>query len=141
MTAPIELAVQNMSLKSPDSPTIRALQSNVNRKATVFLSHVRRSFSRAPTDYTGELVRLLDDLATVTHGIAKYVSEGSESVQYGRINHGSQLLDPTVATRRMYQSLCHDGYACIILDKNTDAPLSLYVLNGSFFVHISSATP
>ncbi len=30
--------------------------------AVVFPSHVRSAVARAPTDYTGELVRLLDDL-------------------------------------------------------------------------------
>lgn len=43
--------------------------------ATVFPSHVRRALRRRPTDVTGELVRLLDDLSTCTHTLSKYVSE------------------------------------------------------------------
>ncbi len=115
------------NLKSPASPVMSssgAVKSDLNKAATVFPSHVRRTFSRHPTDFTGELVRLLDDITTVTHSIAAYVAEGSETVEYGASSTMSGL-DPLVATRRLYKSLSHDGYACLILDKNQEAPLAM----------------
>lgn len=100
------------------------LTAGPDKAATVFPSHVRRSFSRRPTDFTGDLVRLLDDISTVTHNLAAYVSEGSEAIEYGRTSSASNL-DPAVATRQLYKALAHDGYACIILDRHHPAPLSL----------------
>ena len=100
-----------------------SLQSDLKKGATVYPSHIRRAFSRFPADYTGELVRLLDDISTVTHSIAAYVRQGSESFQYGHIPNVG--LDPAVATKQLYKALCHDGYICVILDKNQPTPLSL----------------
>ena len=101
--------------------------ARVQKAAVVFPSHVRRSFGRKPVDYTGELVRLLDDISTVTHSIAAYVSERSESAQYGAPVQHEGTLDPAVATRKLYRSLSHDGYACLILEKRMKIPLRLYV--------------
>lgn len=116
-----------MNLMSPASPVLSSnsgLTEELKKGATVFPSHVRRTFRRRPTDYTGELVRLLDDITTVTHSIAAYVQEGSEVMAYGSTAHETGL-SPAVATRRLYKSLCHDGYACLIVDKNVEAPLTM----------------
>lgn len=132
----------SLDLKSPASPIMTSasgLATDLEKGATVFPSHVRRSFSRHPTDYTGELVRLLDDISTVTHSIGAYVAEGSESIAYGsRESHRG--LESAVATRRIYKSLCHDGYACLILDRNLEAPLTMPedALQGGYVVMLTS---
>lgn len=53
------------SHRQPRMPTPpRTIMTEVvkGQAAVVFPSHVRSALSKAPTDYTGELVRLLDDL-------------------------------------------------------------------------------
>mmetsp|Transcript_1167 Transcript_1167/g.2443 ORF Transcript_1167/g.2443 Transcript_1167/m.2443 type:complete len:338 (-) Transcript_1167:1140-2153(-) len=95
---------------------------DVPKAATVFPSHVRRTFTRHPTDYTGELVRLLDDIATQTHGIATYVAESDETIQYGAL--GRDTVSAEYATRQLYRALSHDGYACILLVKDRKDPLT-----------------
>lgn len=119
----LDLKVSALDLKSPASPISSALKSD--KAAVVFPSHVRRTFQRFPTDYTGELVRLLDDITTVTHSIAAYVTEGSEKVLYGSVGDITEGLDAAVATKRLYGSLSRDGYACLFFDKNTEAPLTM----------------
>lgn len=133
----------HLDLASPASPVLTAagggrLGSDLNKGATVFPSHVRRTFQRFPTDYTGELVRLLDDIATVTHSIAAYVTEGSEKISYGA-PASTEGLNSMVASRRLYKSLSHDGYACLILDKGFDQPLTMPAdaLQGSYVVMVS----
>lgn len=89
--------------------------------STNFSSHLRTSFSRAPTDHTGELIRLLDDISTVTHCITAYAARQNVSYQ----SQGDDgLFDGLEATRHFYKSLCHDGYACLILEANTEMPLT-----------------
>lgn len=105
------------SLNSPPSPfldntTVTAPTLNAN-----FSSHVRLAFQDRPTDRTGDLVRLLDDITTVTHSLSAYVA------QHAVMNTG--VLDPSVATQQLYQSLCHDGYACVLLERYHDSPLTL----------------
>lgn len=107
-----------LNLASPATPTLVSpaagpLASDLNRYkgATVFPSHVRRTFQRFPTDYTGELVRLLDDLSTATHSIAAYITEGSENLRYGETEIGG--LDPKVASKKLYRALSHGKYHCL----------------------------
>ncbi|KAA8499964.1 Fructose-1,6-bisphosphatase class 1 [Porphyridium purpureum] len=120
---------------SPMSP----LGANVRKgkAATVFPSHVRRSFKHHPTDYTGELVRLLDDLSLVTHGISAHVAEADEQIRYGKV--GNQKITSDFVTREVYHSLANDGYACLILSKGTQAPLTFpeYVPHGGYVVCLS----
>lgn len=94
----------------------------VNQAAVVFPSHVRRSISRAPTDFTGDLVRLLDDISTVTRSISAYCNSGSETVAYGASGERTSLKSE-VACRQLYKKLSHDGYACLILEKQLEQPL------------------
>lgn len=96
-----------LNLASPISPTpVTPSSTDWKKGATVFPSHVRRTFQRFPTDYTGELVRLLDDLSTATHSIAAYVTEGSENVRYGTAG-ASGGLNPIVASKKLYKALSH----------------------------------
>lgn len=110
---------QSPTLRSPSSPvfnspgvTVTAPTLNAN-----FSSHVRLAFQNNPIDRTGDLVRLLDDITTVTHSLSAYVA------QHAVVNAG--IPDPSVATRQLYQSLCHDGYACVLLERGYDSPLTL----------------
>jgi fructose-1,6-bisphosphatase I len=95
--------------------------------ATIFQSHVRRTLRDNPTTVrSGDLLRLLDDIAAVTHSISAYVAENAAgSVVAGRRGSKSRGLEPAVVTRRLYAALTHDGYACLILDRGTEVPLSL----------------
>lgn len=134
----------HLDLSSPASPVLRSaagvtIGSDLNKGATVFPSHVRRTFQRFPTDYTGELVRLLDDITTITHSIAAYVAEGSENISYGS-SSAADGLNSKVASRRLYKSLSHDGYACLILDRGFDQPLTMPAdaLQGSYVVMVSA---
>eukprot|EP00168_Porphyra_purpurea_P016054 TRINITY_DN509_c0_g1_i3.p2 TRINITY_DN509_c0_g1~~TRINITY_DN509_c0_g1_i3.p2 ORF type:complete len:240 (+),score=50.06 TRINITY_DN509_c0_g1_i3:475-1194(+) len=112
-----------MELSSPAPPLGLRLTSDVSKAAMVFLSHVRRTFARAPVDYTGELVRLLDDISIVTRSVASYVAESSASVAYGSVGDAS-TLSSDFSTTKMYKSLTHDGYACIILSRDREMPLT-----------------
>ena len=116
-----------MDLISPKSPLGIRLSSDVNKGATVFLSHVRRTFARHPVDYTGELVRLLDDIANFTRAIASAVAGQGTSVS------------AEVATRHLYRLLAHDGYCCIILSKALSQPLTFDdgVAHGNYVVCVS----
>lgn len=102
-------------LSHPPSTDLSTI-SPLDKAATVFPSHVRATYQRNPTDRTSEVVRLLDDISVVTHSISTCVA----------LSHISQddAIDPEVVTRRLYSSLCHDGYACIILEKAHNAPLT-----------------
>eukprot|EP00168_Porphyra_purpurea_P005837 TRINITY_DN16976_c0_g1_i1.p2 TRINITY_DN16976_c0_g1~~TRINITY_DN16976_c0_g1_i1.p2 ORF type:complete len:168 (-),score=62.63 TRINITY_DN16976_c0_g1_i1:56-559(-) len=108
-----------MELSSPAPPLGLRLTSDVSKAATVFLSHVRRSFARDPADYTGELVRLLDDISIVTLSVASYVAESSPTVSYGSVGDAAKLAS-NFPTAKMYKSLSHDGYACIMLSRDRD---------------------
>lgn len=110
------------------------------KQSLVFPSHVRQAVSKNPPDYTGELVRLLDDINTVSHGIAAYCRSGSEDSTYGDAGASRGRLDPEVATRHLFKALTHDGYACLIVEKNHDAPLAFPedALYGLYIVTLSS---
>lgn len=118
-TPPLQLSADSSEIEDMGDalPELR-------KAAVVFPSHVRRSFSRAPTDFTGDLVRLMDDLSTVTHNIAAYVAIASETTEYGA-SQNRRELDAVVATKQLYKSLSHDGYACILLEKHHEMPLNL----------------
>ncbi|PXF41253.1 Fructose-1,6-bisphosphatase class 1 [Gracilariopsis chorda] len=117
-----------MEIVSPASPMGLRLSSDVNKAATVFLSHVRRTFARFPVDYTGELVRLLDDIATFTCSLAS-------SVAYDPADSNSD----TAIITQLYRLLAADGYCCIVLAKGMDQPLTFddSVLHGNYVVCVS----
>lgn len=123
---------------SPASPMGLRLSSDNNKSATVFLSHVRRTFARYPVDYTGELVRLLDDIATFTCTTSSAVAERSHSPTYGAVGTGNDITSEN-ATRQLYRVLAHDGYCCIILAKGVESPLTFddSVLHGNYVVCVS----
>ena len=114
------------------------LSSDINKAATVFLSHVRRTFARFPVDYTGELVRLLDDIATFTCSMSSSVTERSHTPGYGVVGSSEEVNSET-AIKQLYRVLAHDGYCCIILAKGYDQPLTFddSVLNGNYVVCVS----
>lgn len=117
----------------PSSPT--------DNSATVFPSHVRATFRRHPADRTGELVRLLDDISTVTHSISSYVATQHPHPFNSQLDSSTPpTLDPEFATEKLYTTLCHDGYACIILERNREAPLTFSetALQGGYVVMLSS---
>eukprot|EP00180_Rhodochaete_pulchella_P002127 Plantae.Rhodophyta-Rhodochaete_pulchella.ctg32148.p1 GENE.Plantae.Rhodophyta-Rhodochaete_pulchella.ctg32148~~Plantae.Rhodophyta-Rhodochaete_pulchella.ctg32148.p1 ORF type:complete len:347 (-),score=42.73 Plantae.Rhodophyta-Rhodochaete_pulchella.ctg32148:106-1146(-) len=122
---------------SPLSP-LGSRGPNVDKAATVFPSHVRRTFTRHPTDYTGDLVRLLDDIATQTHGISAYVAEHDETIAYGQV--GRKAITASFATRLLYRALSHDGYSCVILARDNQEPLTFPedVPHGPYVVCMSS---
>lgn len=130
--------LNKLDIVSPASPMGTRLSSDVNKAATVFLSHVRRTFARFPVDYTGELVRLLDDIATFTCTLASSVAERSHVPVYGTVGTGSDV-DASTAIRQLYRILAHDGYCCIILAKGCDHPLTFddSVLHGNYVVCVS----
>uniref|UniRef100_A0A7S2ZWI6 Fructose-bisphosphatase n=1 Tax=Rhodosorus marinus TaxID=101924 RepID=A0A7S2ZWI6_9RHOD len=130
--------MMDVHLKSPMSPLGGNLSSKVSKAATVFPSHVRRTFMSSPVDYTGEIVRLLDDIATQTHAISAFVAEGSETITYGEV--GTQQITSEFATRLLYRSLAHDGYSCLILAKSREQPLTFpeEVPHGGYVVCISA---
>lgn len=136
--SPHAMAAAKMDLISPASPMGIRLTSDVNKGATVFLSHVRRTFARFPVDYTGELVRLLDDIATFTRTVASSVTEGSSHFRYGAVGSGDEITAAS-ATRHLYRLLAHDGYCCIILSKGHNQPLTFdnSVLHGNYVVCVS----
>lgn len=138
-------------------------------QSTSFESHLRASFRRAPTDRTGELVRLLHDISMVTHCISAYVAHDSvfsstmvsgdgvgvndmtdnceidDNIVKNKTKDSQtctrqQRLDPATATRHMYKSLSHDGYACAILESHTDMPLTFpaEALHGGYVVCLCS---
>lgn len=139
-----------MKLKAPSTPPSSSMRhpashvlpsSPSDKAATVFPSHVRAAFRRNPADRTGELVRLLDDISTVTHSISSYVAEHNHEVTNLEAGQPpAKDLDPQVATQKLYTSLSHDGYACIILDKGREAPLTFSeaALHGGYVVMLSS---
>lgn len=114
------------------------LSSDINKAATVFLSHVRRTFARFPVDYTGELVRLLDDIATFTCTTSASVTERSRNLEYGTVAAGNDI-DANHAIQSLYRLLAHDGYCCIILAKGCDHPLTFddAVLHGNYVVCVT----
>lgn len=115
-----------MDIISPASPASLRLAPSTSKAATVFLSHVRRTFQRYPTDFTGELVRLLDDIAVVTRSIASSMTSATP-------------LSPASATANLYAALKSDGYACLILAKDTPQPLTFAddVPHGNYVVCIA----
>ena len=127
-----------MEIVSPASPMGLRLSSDINKGATVFLSHVRRTFHRSPVDYTGELVRLLDDIANYTCTIASAVAERSPYIHYGHVGQAGELKSEH-AIKQLYRILAHDGYCCIILAKGHEQPLTFdpSVLHGNYVVCIS----
>lgn len=127
-----------MDIVSPASPMGLRLTSDINKAATVFLSHVRRTFARYPVDYTGELVRLLDDIANFTCSTASSVMERSSDVHYGTVGTGAEVT-ADMAIKRLYRVLAHDGYCCIVLAKGCDQPLTFSdsVLHGNYVVCVS----
>lgn len=127
-----------MDIVSPASPMGLRLSSENNKSATVFLSHVRRTFARHPVDYTGELVRLLDDIATFTCSMSAVVEERSHTPVYGSVGTGTDVT-ASYAIRQLYRNLAHDGYCCIILAKGVEQPLTFddSVLNGNYVVCVS----
>lgn len=128
-----------MDLVSPASPMGLRLTSDSNKSATVFLSHVRRTFARHPVDYTGELVRLLDDIATFTCTTSALVAERSIDLVYGAVGTGSDISS-SATVRQLYRVLAHDGYCCIVLAKGIEQPLTFddSVLNGNYVVCVSA---
>lgn len=139
----LDVDTMDMNAVSPGRTSDDFLQS------TNFESHLRASFRRAPTDRTGELVRLLHDISMVTHCISAYVAHDSafSSTMVGvyKITDSQtctrqQRLDPAIATRHMYKSLSHDGYACAILESHTDLPLTFptQALHGGYVVCLCS---
>lgn len=118
-------------LSHPPSTDLSTISPS-DKAATVFPSHVRATYHRNPTDRTGELVRLLDDISVVTHSISTCVT----------LSHISQddAVDNEVVTQRLYSSLCHDGYACIILEKAHEAPLTFSdsALQGGYVLMLSA---
>lgn len=136
--APIDMATSKMDLISPASPMGLRLTSDINKAATVFLSHVRRTFARHPVDYTGELVRLLDDIASFTRSMSAAVTERSEHLNYGTVGTGTDITSE-MAIRHLYRLLAADGYCCIILAKDYDQPLTFAdsVLHGNYVVCVS----
>ncbi|PXF46656.1 Fructose-1,6-bisphosphatase class 1 1 [Gracilariopsis chorda] len=116
---------------SPLTPEPEFCHTTAFQTAT-FPSHVRAYSSRAKHDSPGELVRLLDDISTASHSISSYVS---------RHHHDDQgpSLDPLIASKRLHSALCHDGYACLILDKEYDRPLTFCdsALHGPYVVMIT----
>lgn len=118
-------------LSHPPSTDLSELSPS-DKAATVFPSHVRATYRRNPADRTGELVRLLDDISVVTHSISTRVS----------LNHCSDddAIDPEGVTRKLYSSLCHDGYACMILEKAHEAPLTFSdsALQGGYVLMLSA---
>ncbi|KAK4525753.1 hypothetical protein GAYE_SCF16G3662 [Galdieria yellowstonensis] len=107
------------ALSSPPSPASNLKTVSSLKAGVVFAAHVRQSFRLHPFDFTGELVRLLDDLATETHSISALVNEGSEHIQYGYV--GSSL-NAEFVTQQLYHALSHDGYACVFLFKDHPKP-------------------
>ncbi len=129
-----------MDIVSPKSPS-RVLLSDIGYKgATVFLSHVRRTFARSPVDYTGELVRLLDDIANFTRVVSTAVTESNLVSEYSG-HHAHEFLDVNAegATQSLYRLLAHDGYCCIILSKGHKEPLTFPegVPHGNYVVCVS----
>lgn len=135
------MAAMRMDIVSPKSPLGIRLSSDVNKGATVFLSHVRRTFARHPVDYTGELVRLLDDIANFTRVVSSAVSEGATNAEYSGQRAAHAPLDATAdsATQHLYRLLAHDGYCCIILSKGFSQPLTFAedVPHGNYVVCVS----
>lgn len=127
-----------LDIVSPASPMGLRLSSDNNKSATVFVSHVRRTFARHPVDYTGELVRLLDDIATFSCSLSAFVAERSHTPVYGSVGTGSDVT-ASYAMRELYRVLAHDGYCCIILAKGIDQPLTFddSVLHGDYVVCVS----
>lgn len=129
-----------MDIVSPKSPSRVLLSDNVFKGATVFLSHVRRTFARSPVDYTGELVRLLDDIANFTRVVSTAVTESNLVSEYSG-HHAHEFLDVNAkgATQSLYRLLAHDGYCCIILSKGHKDPLTFPegVPHGNYVVCVS----
>lgn len=132
------MAATKMEIVSPASPMGLRLTSDVNKAATVFVSHVRRTFARFPVDYTGELVRLLDDIASFTRSLSTTVTERSEQHHYGVVGTGADVT-ADMAIKNLYRVLAADGYCCIILAKGYDQPLTFAdsVLHGNYVVCVS----
>lgn len=137
-SVPVSSVPNKMDLVSPASPMGLRLTSDSNKSATVFLSHVRRTFARHPVDYTGELVRLLDDIATFTCTTSALVAERSIDLVYGSVGTGSDI-SASATVRQLYRVLAHDGYCCIVLAKGVEQPLTFdeSVLNGNYVVCVS----
>lgn len=130
-----------MELVSPKSPSaVRDREDKHSGGATVFTSHVRRTFQRHPTDYTGELVRLLDDLANFTNVVASAVNDSALVSEYTG-HHESASFDVSAegATVALYRLLASDGYCCIILSKGNNQPLTFPegVPHGNYVVCVS----
>ncbi|CAN8063986.1 unnamed protein product [Agarophyton chilense] len=99
---------------SPPSPQPQPPSNSL--PSTSLTSHVRAHSSHTTKHSSAPLVRLLDDISTVSHSISSYVSQHHH-------DDSSPVLDTSVATTRLYHALCHDGYACVILAKN-DTPFT-----------------
>ena len=131
------MEIDPCSQETSTNTVINAASSMV--QSTNSTSHLRTSFHSAPTDRTGELVRFLDDISVVTQCISAYVAQdaaydsniaGCNDRVTDPLSHSlvakvhQRRLDPAVATRHMYKSLSHDGYACAIIESHTETPLT-----------------
>lgn len=123
-------ALSELTVKPSTPLSVGSLEQNFLHSIN-FETHVRTQFRSSPTDRTGDLFRLLEDIATVTRSISSYI-----------INNHDIPASSTkeVALQRLYTSLSHDGYACLILERNRDAPLTFdeSALNGEYVVMLTA---
>jgi len=104
-----------------------------------FGSHVRLAFAENPTDYTGELVRLMEDIAMATRMISAGVRGAglprnhtsavkpleSDEAAVTRRPTDAREFDADIATQILYRTLYHDGHLCILLSNCHTEPLNL----------------
>uniref|UniRef100_A0A7S2NPS2 fructose-bisphosphatase n=1 Tax=Cyanoptyche gloeocystis TaxID=77922 RepID=A0A7S2NPS2_9EUKA len=108
------------------------------RDDRTFGSHVFTSFGEKPIDYTGELVRLLQDVSTASRMISAGVRnvglpvrgetlvQNPEEIKSGQ-QHCLQRrdFDAHMATEILYRMLYHDGHLCLILSPTQAEPMHL----------------
>ena len=123
-------ALSELTVKPSTPPPPGLLEENFLHSIN-FETHVRTQFRSSPTDRTGDLVRLLEDIGTVTRSISSYLISNNDI---------PTSSTKEVALQRLYASLSHDGYACIILERNRDAPLTFdeSALNGGYVVMLTA---
>eukprot|EP00741_Cyanophora_paradoxa_P007973 tig00000133_g7713.t1 len=108
-----------------------------------FPAHCRNILSLHPTDYTGELVRLLVDISSATRLIDSGLRRSGIPDSTGNGDIQNEILSPKLgpqatlraskskefdaeaATRILFKSLYHDGYLCAMLSNTADELLAM----------------
>lgn len=117
---PIALPLQAETPTTTPPSQSAHLGRNQGPLKTDFATHLQSSFQQSPADLTDKLAHLLKDFAAATQSIRLYfLHSGVRESGMAAWETGVSMV-----TRMMFETLCHDAYACMIPEQRHEVPLS-----------------